>query len=388
MPARDLAAPYLIEVFETEDPFKPNETSSILKESPASRALSLLDTGSYDTLKKHLLRWLQTGDTAVLKAINRHLVAFGSDDILPAVTVLFESDDMFISSGARAGALEAIKANRAEAQFSKYVWEHSNDLLQSTKPPSMYDPIRLLVAIDREKTKQLLLEPATMRRDHPLLAEALKTLNTMKTPPEASFLNSLISDEAITPKHRREQIQQAAIYGLIIQKAPSADVHIEQILATPDEFSETMVLTAWTARFKLAGLTTLHDSAFTIYERANFELDTLSTDERGIILMHYLDAEVRNGGFEQWYYNDYGQYASETSNALKKVGARTHARIVNTANRLFGWGGPPSSREKIQQALKSMSEKKLQKMNELNEAWYDLPPWTLYAAAWDWKRQN
>jgi len=104
--------------------------------------------------------------------------------------------------------------------------------------------------------------------------------------------------------------------------------------------------------------------------------------------MHYLDAEVRNGGFWQWYYNDFGRFGLATLDALKKVGAAKHAKVVDATNRLFGRSGPPATRELVQKALDAMSEKKAQKMDDLNDAWYDLPSWALDAAAWDWHRQS
>jgi hypothetical protein len=388
MPARDLAAPYLIAAFERENPFKQNDESSTLRDSPASRALAFLELGVHDELKAHLLRWLKTGDETVCKVIARQLVAFGTDDLLPHVKVLFEHEDMFVSSGARSGALEAIKAGRAESAFKKYVWEHSKELLQAGKPPTMHDPIRLLVAIDEEATKKLLLAPAVMRRDHPLLAEALSTLSRLKSPPDGEFLNSLVADGTLAPAHRKDRIQQAAISGLIVSRDPAASAHVEKILAAPDKFSEDMVLAAWAARFALKGLTPISDSAFETYEKAGCELNGLSHDERDVILMHYLDAEVRNGGFWQWYYNDFGRFGVATRKALEKVGATKHAKVVDEANRLFGRSGPPESREKVQKALDAMSDKNAQKMSDLNDAWYDLPSWALDAATWDWKRQN
>lgn len=387
LPARDLVTPYLIAAFERENPFTQTDESSGLS-SPAARALAFLEPGVHHELKEHLLRWLRTGDEAVFKVIKRDLVTFGTDDLLPHVRVLFEHEDMFVSSGARWGALEAIKAGRAESAFRRYVWEHSMALLQSEKPPAMYDPIRLLVVIDEEATRTLLLNPAVMHRDHPLLPEALRTLNSLKSPPDGEFLNSLIADDSLAPDHRKEWIHRAAIFGLIVRQDPTAGAHVERILAAPDKFSNDMVLAAWTARFELKGLTSIYDSAFEAYNKAGYKMEGLSRNERDLILMHYLDSEVRNGGFGQWYNNSFGVFAVDTRDALNRVGASKHAKVVAEANRLFGWLGPPETREKIQKALDAMSEKKARKMVGLNYNWCDLPPWQLNAASWDWNRQT
>ena len=160
------------------------------------------------------------------------------------------------------------------------------------------------------------------------------------------------------------------------------------MLAQPEQFGEEMVLSAWTARFQLRKLTPLHDLAHEAFEKAGYEVAGLSPMERGVMLMSYLDSEVRNGGFSQWYFNDFGRFGLETQKALEKIGAAKHAEVVAKANRLFGWRGPPSTREKVQQALEAMSEKNAQVMDDLNDAWYELPSWQLQAAAWDWQRQT
>jgi hypothetical protein len=363
-PASDLAAPYLIAVFERENPFERND-ASIVPESPASRALDFLKIGVHAPLKSHLLRWLKKGDKDTFRVIARHLIAFGSDDLIPDVAVLFEHEDKSVSGWARMGALEAIKSGRAEPVFRQYVWNHCVELLNRSDAPRDHDPIRLLYALDQAATGKLLLGPSVMRSDHPLLAEALSTLNELQSPPSAEFLNAFLSDDTLQP----DAIRRAALSGLIIRNDPNASVYVENILNHPAQFREEMVLAAWSARFNLRGLKMTSESAFEIYRKAGYKMDSLSPDERDMILMHYLDSEVRNGGLWQWYFNGFGCFADETRKALEKTGAKEHAKVIAAANKLFGFFGPPSNEEKMREVVDAMSDKKSQKLDELTEAW-------------------
>ncbi len=61
-----------------------------------------------------------------------------------------------------------------------------------------------------------------------------------------------------------------------------------------------------------------------------------------------IDFEVPNGGFNQFFYNTTGQYALETVEALRAIGAREPADILEQAVRLFEKevGRPATSRER------------------------------------------
>lgn len=328
---------------------------------------------------------MMTNDRHILNSIASHLVSFGSDDLLPAVETLFEHDDTFVSGNARDGALQAIGDGRAANGFREYVWHHCVKLLRSAKPPHDYDPIRLLWALDKEAIKQVLLDHVVPFPNHTFLPKALATLNSLKCPPPAAILEMLLTDDTLKEK---DSVREQAVLGLILQNHPSGKGYIDKIFRKPKAFSDDMVLAAWNARYQMRGLTSIYDKAFEVFEAAGYKMDdALSPDERSIVIIHYLDEEISNGGFWQWYFNE-GELADEALRALEKIGARPHAAVLRKANRLFGWKGPPKIREELHQALKKMSDRTSGKMSDLNHAWFDLPTWQLAAAAWDWKRQT
>ncbi len=54
-----------------------------------------------------------------------------------------------------------------------------------------------------------------------------------------------------------------------------------------------------------------------------------------------LEADVNNGGFEQYYFNSYGDQAKSAPSALRVIGANRMADLVEQANAAFGLKGPP-----------------------------------------------
>lgn len=70
----------------------------------------------------------------------------------------------------------------------------------------------------------------------------------------------------------------------------------------------------------------------------NFE--RLDEVDKILITIWGLEADVNNGGFDQYYFNGSGDLAFYASDALQAIGAHQMASIVASANQVFGPDGP------------------------------------------------
>ncbi len=59
-------------------------------------------------------------------------------------------------------------------------------------------------------------------------------------------------------------------------------------------------------------------------------------------LVEELEAEVNNGGFDQYFFNSSGENAAAVIGALDKIGATKTAGIVRAACEKFPGGMPPA----------------------------------------------
>lgn len=69
-----------------------------------------------------------------------------------------------------------------------------------------------------------------------------------------------------------------------------------------------------------------------------------------------LDAEVNNGGFDQYYFNSAGDLATQTVEALKSIGAVKTAELLACANDEFPEASPPTDRAERQRVLDEVRE--------------------------------
>jgi hypothetical protein len=73
------------------------------------------------------------------------------------------------------------------------------------------------------------------------------------------------------------------------------------------------------------------------------------------ILVEALEAEINNGGFDQFFFNSAGDKTLETIEALTAIGAAHTAAIVRSAADKFPRGRPPQDRDARQALLEEIS---------------------------------
>ena len=106
---------------------------------------------------------------------------------------------------------------------------------------------------------------------------------------------------------------------------------------------------------------------------ATVGVKALSPAERVFLCVWNLEAEVNNGGFEQFFINSAGDNALETPAALREIGATQAAAIAEEANHLFGPSGPPADRDARTQALESLGKAATDALDALDVRFFKYP---------------
>jgi hypothetical protein len=88
-------------------------------------------------------------------------------------------------------------------------------------------------------------------------------------------------------------------------------------------------------------------------QRGGYE--SLAAQERVVLDVAALEAEVNNGGLNQFFFNSAGDRVFATIEALKEIGAPETARIVEDACGLFA-GEPSRDRRVRQEQLEQLDD--------------------------------
>ena len=78
----------------------------------------------------------------------------------------------------------------------------------------------------------------------------------------------------------------------------------------------------------------IYDELKTPYE-PDSRFDALTEGQRALYVLHWVQSEIRNGGFEQMYANPAGRFATLAPGAAKLIGAPQYADLFARANALF-----------------------------------------------------
>ena len=122
---------------------------------------------------------------------------------------------------------------------------------------------------------------------------------------------------------------------------------------------------------KNEALIALSDNPAARFWKADFQ--KLTKPEQVFVCVWELEAEVNNGGFEQYYHNSSGDNADKNVAALQLIGANLTADLVKQANEVFGKSGMPTKRTERQQRIEELSEAQKEVWSNLDSKFFQYP---------------
>jgi hypothetical protein len=103
----------------------------------------------------------------------------------------------------------------------------------------------------------------------------------------------------------------------------------------------------------------------------SFGFDALDRKEQAIYSIWWLEAEVNNGGFHQYFWNSAGDNANVALESLRDIGANETATLLQTAIDIAFEGKFPMPREERQAQLEVDEDSKMDSLGELDSVFYE-----------------
>jgi hypothetical protein len=100
---------------------------------------------------------------------------------------------------------------------------------------------------------------------------------------------------------------------------------------------------------------------------------SLSPSEQVFAAVWSLEAELNNGGFDQYFFNGAGDHAAAARIALVSIDALKTAAILAQAMALFGTGGPSEDQNTRQEQLEVLQEASDKPFESLNQEFFRYP---------------
>ena len=123
---------------------------------------------------------------------------------------------------------------------------------------------------------------------------------------------------------------------------------------------------------KNSTLIALHESRDSAFGKLPYP--ELSPEERVFLHVWELEAEVNNGGFDQYFINSSGNHAAEVVESLEAIGAVQAAAIAKQAISVaFGNSPPPKDEEARDSVMRALPEEKLEQLSACDNEFYLYP---------------
>jgi len=103
----------------------------------------------------------------------------------------------------------------------------------------------------------------------------------------------------------------------------------------------------------------------------DFSLNTLNVYEKRMLLVFWMEAEVNNGGFDQFFFNSTGAFAEETAEALSHIHAPLYASIFQKALDAFPVSPVPKDEGERREILDELDDEVSDVWNALEDRFYE-----------------
>ena len=116
-------------------------------------------------------------------------------------------------------------------------------------------------------------------------------------------------------------------------------------------------------------------------------LEKLSEPQKTFYFNQYLEKEINNGGFNQYFYNSSGDFAHQTIISLRQINAIKTADILQLAINQFPNSVVPEDRSERQEILEKIKEKADEAWEQLDKRFLEYKD-NLYDLNIDFIKQN
>ncbi len=97
---------------------------------------------------------------------------------------------------------------------------------------------------------------------------------------------------------------------------------------------------------------------------------SLTDTERKFLAAYWVEAEVNNGGFDQYFFNSSGDNAEVALAGLKEMGATNAAALLTRAMAVFPDGKPPANRTQRQKVMDQIANQSKPLWNQCDDEFY------------------
>lgn len=266
---------------------------------------------------------------------------------------LFRDSEHIVKDTAIHEFLSTAKVRPIEQEIADAVYPLMKSWALRRDHGSAAEAAKIMLLLDRDKAVADLLDETALDVNLNWLARNIDALTEAGVSIPADQLGSLLAN---TQRRLDEETDRTNVFhwsGIIrsclsaLAKSPEGlpSSLVEQMLEHEDEDVRDCVIRIRSEQLGLNPVDVVLESL-----RAH-GVDAMTPVQRSYYCVWILDAEVRNGGFLQYFSNSYGENVEVVRAALHAMGSTSAEQIVSDAIAVFGAGGVPRDRDERNDVL-------------------------------------
>lgn len=293
-----------------------------------------------------------------------HLARCGNDDAIEGLVAGLKSSSERCRSRALMGLQFLKDSSRGSKRFRAVLFDASLPLLSDQKPDVAEHVPGALLALDLSRARSVLLGQDVFRPQNESISLVLRALRDQDVAVPGPQLRELLA--GIKPKAGKYPFESAYGVGLILLARADGTGAGDLIEDARTWGSKRIKEDAASASEAALGIKDARGFVHDLCERKG--LNGLTGPQLDYLALAWLDGEVNNGGFSQYYFNSSGDLAVRAATAARSTGSVELAGLIEKANSLFGKEGPNPDRDKRMDQLSKIDEKALE---DLADRYYE-----------------
>lgn len=341
-------------------------TKSVEERTPLQIVVCLLEPFRPAEAVPLIAPFVRHQDEEIRQTVGEALAEFGYTSCIDPVRTALNDDNDYVRDAVLGAICKAIKNGHCDAPFRAAMFDPVVPLLSRRDSTVGGRAPHTLLALDRERAIPVLLSEQFFAVANGELHEILQALNQHNIPVDRERLLRLM--EELRPRAVEYPYDYSFAECLVLlaqNKHPEADKWAREGLLSA---SKRVREEAGHALGVLHGIKDPH--GYVNYRMGEVGYEGLTSPQQALFRVHMLAAEVRNGGFAQYFVNSSGDLAHETLRDVQTIGLSDSHRILNEAMQLFGSQGPSPNRKARGRQLAALSKEQDAVLKRLDSEFY------------------